>query len=181
MARFTYANVMSTLAVLIALAGSTSAIAAVIISDNDQVAQNTISGHAPPSGKHANLIAGSVNGTDLSATYKANQKTRCPADMHRTADLCIEVGLRAAQPYAAALATCALAGRRVPDQGEAAQALNNLAANQPAVWAQGDYRDAVSGGHLAPLEGSSSSREILFGTAAVDLAQPFRCVSTPMN
>jgi Sulfatase-modifying factor enzyme 1 len=59
----TYANVMATLAVFIALGGT--ATAAVIITSNSQVAQNTISGHKPPSGKHSNLIAGSVNGTDV--------------------------------------------------------------------------------------------------------------------
>jgi hypothetical protein len=60
----TYANVMATLAVFIAL-GST-ATAAVIITSNSQVAQDTISGHNPPTGKHSNIISGSVNGADLS-------------------------------------------------------------------------------------------------------------------
>jgi hypothetical protein len=59
----TYANVMATLAVFIALGGS--ATAAVIITSNSQVAQGTISGHKPPAGKHANIITGSVNGTDV--------------------------------------------------------------------------------------------------------------------
>jgi hypothetical protein len=51
----TYANVMATLAVFIALGGT--AIASVIITSNSQVAQNTISGHKPPSG--------SINGSDI--------------------------------------------------------------------------------------------------------------------
>jgi hypothetical protein len=59
----TYANVMATLAVFIALAGT--ATAAVIITDNSQVAQGTISGHKPPTGKHANIIANSINGQDI--------------------------------------------------------------------------------------------------------------------
>ena len=59
----TYANVMATLAVFIALGGTSAA--AVIITSNSQVAQNTISGHKSPSGKHPNLIAGSVNGQDV--------------------------------------------------------------------------------------------------------------------
>ena len=65
--RLSYANVMSTLAVVIAITGTGSAVAAVIISSNSQVAKSTISGHAPPTGDHANLISGSVNGTDLSS------------------------------------------------------------------------------------------------------------------
>jgi hypothetical protein len=61
----TYANVMATLAVFIAVGGT--ATAAVIITSNSQVAQGTISGHKPPSGKHPNIIAGSVNGTDVAS------------------------------------------------------------------------------------------------------------------
>src|SRR5262245_29005353 len=58
----TYANVMATLAVFIALGGT--ALASVIVSKNSQVASGTISGHKPPSGDHPNVIAGSINGTD---------------------------------------------------------------------------------------------------------------------
>ena len=61
--RLTYANVMATLAVFIALGGT--AAAAAIITSNSQVARDTISGHNPPSGDHPNIIAGSVNGSDL--------------------------------------------------------------------------------------------------------------------
>jgi hypothetical protein len=61
--RLTYANVMATFAVFIALGGT--AIASVIITSNGQVAQNTISGHKPPTGKHPNIIAGSINGADI--------------------------------------------------------------------------------------------------------------------
>ena len=59
----TYANVMASLAVFIALGGT--ALASVIITKNSQVASNTISGHKPPTGKHANLIANSVNSQDV--------------------------------------------------------------------------------------------------------------------
>jgi hypothetical protein len=60
----TYANVMVTILAFVVLGGGT-AIGAIVVSDNSQVAAGTISGHNPPSGKHANIIAGSVNGTDL--------------------------------------------------------------------------------------------------------------------
>jgi hypothetical protein len=58
-----FANVVSLVALFVALGGT--AAAAVIITDNSQVAPNTISGHRPPSGKHSNLIAGSVNAQDV--------------------------------------------------------------------------------------------------------------------
>jgi hypothetical protein len=59
----TFANVVSVIALFVALGGT--AIASVIITSNSQVAQNTISGHKPPSGKHPNIITGSINGTDI--------------------------------------------------------------------------------------------------------------------
>jgi len=63
--RLTYGNVVATAALFVALGGT--AAASVIVSSNSQIAQNTISGHKPPSGDHPNLIAGSVNGQDLAA------------------------------------------------------------------------------------------------------------------
>jgi hypothetical protein len=60
----TYANVVSTLCLILLLGGGT-AIASVIITKNSQVDSGTISGHKPPHGDHANIIAGSISGTDI--------------------------------------------------------------------------------------------------------------------
>ncbi len=60
----TYANVVATLALFLVLGGGT-ALASYVISSNSQVGPGTISGHTPPSGKHANIIAGSINGEDV--------------------------------------------------------------------------------------------------------------------
>jgi hypothetical protein len=62
--RLTYANVVATLALFLVLGGGT-ALASFVISSNSQVGPSTISGHKPPTGKHSNIIAGSINGTDL--------------------------------------------------------------------------------------------------------------------
>jgi hypothetical protein len=58
-----FANVVSLVALFVALGGT--AMAAVIITSNSQVAMNTISGHHPPSGKHPNIIGGSIRGSDV--------------------------------------------------------------------------------------------------------------------
>jgi hypothetical protein len=60
----TYANVMATLAVFLVLGGGT-ALASYVVSSNSQIAPGTVSGHKPPSGKHANIIGGSINGKDV--------------------------------------------------------------------------------------------------------------------
>src|SRR5438093_3809737 len=59
-----YANVMATLAVFLVLGGGT-ALAAYVVSSNSQIGPGTVSGHKPPSGDHANIISGSVNGSDV--------------------------------------------------------------------------------------------------------------------
>src|SRR4051794_35890334 len=52
-------------AIALALSVTGTAAAAVVITSNSQVSANTISGHHPPSGKHANIIAGSLTDADL--------------------------------------------------------------------------------------------------------------------
>jgi hypothetical protein len=61
--RMTFANVVSVIALFVALGGT--AAAAVVITSNSQVGPGTISGHEPPSGKQANIIGGSINGFDV--------------------------------------------------------------------------------------------------------------------
>jgi hypothetical protein len=65
--RLTYANVMSTLAFVIAVSGGIAYGATYVVSSNSQVAAKTISGHAPPTGKHANIIPGSISYQDIAA------------------------------------------------------------------------------------------------------------------
>jgi hypothetical protein len=60
----TYANVVATLSLFLVLGGGT-ALASYVISSNSQVGPDTISGHKPPTGYHANIVGGSVNGQDV--------------------------------------------------------------------------------------------------------------------
>ncbi|HET7056989.1 MAG TPA: hypothetical protein VFI12_11035, partial [Thermomicrobiales bacterium] len=57
------ALIVALMALVLSVAGN--AAAALIIMSNTQVGAGTIAGHHPPSGDHANLIAGSVNGIDI--------------------------------------------------------------------------------------------------------------------
>jgi hypothetical protein len=59
-----YANVISTITLFLVLGGGT-ALAAYVVSSNSQIGPGTVSGHKPPTGKHANIIAGSINGADI--------------------------------------------------------------------------------------------------------------------
>jgi hypothetical protein len=70
----TYANVVATLALFLVIAGGTAFGVTYVVSSNSQIGPNTVSGHKPPTGKHSNLISGSVNGTDLSANSVNSSK-----------------------------------------------------------------------------------------------------------
>jgi hypothetical protein len=58
------AMIVACVALFIALGGTATAVT-YVVSSNSQVGPNTISGHTPPSGDHANIIPGSVNGQDV--------------------------------------------------------------------------------------------------------------------
>jgi hypothetical protein len=77
----TYANVMATLAVFLVLGGGT-AMAAYVITSNSQVAPNTISGHGG-SAANKNIIAGSVNATDLANGAVTAAKIQGPEAWHQ--------------------------------------------------------------------------------------------------
>jgi hypothetical protein len=62
--RLTYANVMVTVLAFIILGGG-SAMAAFVVSNNSQVAPNTIFGHNAPAGKNKNVVADSLTGADV--------------------------------------------------------------------------------------------------------------------
>ena len=71
-----YAN-DATLAVVIAVARTSTAVAAVIHLEQGLIADNYIAGRRLRGNTHSDIIRGSINATDLSLAYKASVKTRC--------------------------------------------------------------------------------------------------------
>jgi hypothetical protein len=69
-----YANVAATLALFLVISGGTAAAVPYIVSSNSQLGPGTVSGHNPPTGKHANIIGGSVNGSDLATNAVSGGK-----------------------------------------------------------------------------------------------------------
>jgi hypothetical protein len=90
----TYANVMVTILAFVVLGGGT-AMAAYVITSNSQVAPNTISGHGG-SAANKNIIAGSVNATDLANQAVTAAKIHASEAWHEvgpgstTQDLCAD-------------------------------------------------------------------------------------------
>src|SRR6266550_5537709 len=58
------AMIVACIALFVALGGTATAVT-YVVSSNSQIGPNTISGHRVPTGKHPNIIAGSVGGRDV--------------------------------------------------------------------------------------------------------------------
>jgi hypothetical protein len=173
----TYANIVATLALLFAMGGT--AAAAVLITSNSQVAQNTISGHGAPTGKHANLISGSVNATDLASGVKASFKVHCPVGLQLGGDLCFDGSPRAVADWQTALSDCFSGGLRLASIGELGQVLDHTGAPQNAEWTAEVFRD--SGNYEAADLTEDTSRTIFLGSASILSQLPYRCVASPTN
>ena len=94
----TYANVVSTLCLILVLGGGT-AMASLIITKNSQVDRGTISGHHPPSGDHPNIIGGSLSGADLSGQLRGSLRLLLPSrPSRRWRHLLRELGARWRSP-----------------------------------------------------------------------------------
>lgn len=175
--RLTYANAVATCALFVAMGGT--AAAAVLITSNSQVAIGTISGHQPPSGKHSNIIGGSVNGTDLSSGVKATFKVHCPAALQQGGDLCFDPAPRASTTWSIALSTCANAGLRLASVGELSEIFDHTGAPQPDQWTDSMY---FNGSAFEATElNNNSSRQIGIVAATLSNVDHFRCVATPTN
>ncbi len=175
--RLTYANVVATLALFMAMGGT--AAAAVLITSNSQVASNTISGHLAPTGKHANLISGSVNATDLASSVKSSIKVHCPAGMQQGGDLCFDVSLRTAVDWQTARSTCANAGLRLPSVGELGEIFNNTGAPQVTHWTDSLFFNPTP--EAIELTENSSRQINISASIVTSNVDQYRCVATPTN
>jgi len=106
---------------------------------------------------------------------------RCPGDLHRApnTDLCFDFTERSGDTWTNALKTCALAGLRLPDAGQLAQAFNDLGAFQDFQWTTSLY--GAPTGLAAGMIAQDTSRTIQANADLVVRQHPFRCVTTAHN
>jgi hypothetical protein len=172
----TPALVISLVALFVSLGGT--AYAAIVVSSNSQVAQNTISGHSPPTGIHSNLITGTVNATDLSSGYKASVKVHCPTGLQLgLGSICFDPQVQNGKIFTDAVEACRARGLRLPSVSELALVFESTGAAQFLEWT-----DAYSSG-VAATVGQDSSRNLSIVLANTGASYPeyYRCVATPRN
>lgn len=192
-ARLTYANVMSTLAVFIALGGSSYAAFTIDGStiENRSIAgkklkRNTLTG-AQIRESRLGRVPRAKNADKVGGVTAAALKIKCPADTFPTAGVCFEKSARPPAAYGNAVLTCmgvgtpAGPGRRLPTHGELLAALSAV--------------QLAAGGELTSNAFPSSAQpgrvDVLFvidqvGGVGVTPdtgagAKSYRCVSNPLN
>jgi hypothetical protein len=176
------AMIVACVALFVAV-GGTALAASYVVSSNSQVARGTISGHRPPSGKHANIIGGSISVRDLSANLNSSLRLHCPSGLYRAADLCFDPNPRPDLTMANALKACALAQMRLPSAGELALVFDHIGAEQIPEWV--DTEAASVNDQQFHFWGTTleqdSSRVLDFGARGPAQAAPFRCVTSATN
>jgi hypothetical protein len=201
--RLTYANVMSTLAVFIALGGSSYAALQI---DSADIANNSVRGvdvRDRTLGERdvkRNALGGrSIRESRLGRVPRARRADRlgaltaadvllkCPSGTYAIADVCVETTSRAPSAYGTAVGECAATGRppgpgrRLPTHGELRAALTAV-----QLAAGGELTSEV-----LPSSTTPGNVDVLYVTDQVGSvgitpntlagAKAFRCVADPLN
>lgn len=191
----TYANVMSTVAVFVAIGGSSYAALTITGSDVKNgsltyrdVKRNSLGGSRIKESR-LSTVPRARNALRLNGVTAARLLVRCPEGTVPTVDTCAETGVRPAQPYTTAAVQCRTAefprtpGRRLPTHQELLGALSY----EQIVLAPGGELTA----NIYPAADPSDSLNVLYITTETGRVgvtpntfaggKPFRCVVDPLN
>ncbi|MBA3867132.1 MAG: hypothetical protein H0X42_12435 [Solirubrobacterales bacterium] len=193
--RITYANVTATLALFVALGGSSYA--AVRLSGRD-IRPHSLTAH---NYRHGSVTGAAVKESSLKAVPRAKEAirldgvtaerllVRCPEGTIPVADTCIETLARAPAPFYTALTECAATddqsgpGRRLPTYGELAMALTH----EEIVPAAGGeltsqvYPSSVNPGLVEALYVTNKVADVALTPDTAAGAKAYRCVADPLN
>jgi hypothetical protein len=191
--RLTYANVMSTLAVFIALGGSSYA--AVTISGTSitnrsiarkKIRHNTLTGWEIKESKLAR-VPRARDADRLNGLTAAQLKVQCPSDTFPIADVCVERTARAAASYGSAVLTCAQVstpagpGRRLPTHAELRAALTAVQLTPGGELTSNVYPSASDPGRLDVLFISDQVGSVGPTPDTAAGAKAYRCATVPLN
>ena len=191
--RLTYANVMSTLAVFIALGGSSYA---AVKLNGSSIKDRTIAGkklrHNTLTGRQIResrlgAVPYARNAGHLDGITAAGLKIRCPSDTFPTADVCVEKTARAPQSYGSAVLTCLgvdtpkTPGRRLPTHGELRAALGAVDLAPGGELTSNVYPSSSSPGRLDVLYITDEVGQVGVTPDTFAGAKAFRCVTDPLN
>ena len=191
--RLTYANVMSTLALFIALGGSSYAAFTI---NGSSIKNRSIPGRK----LHHNTLTGreikestlarvprAHNADKLGGLDAADLKIKCPSDTFPIADVCVERSPRPATPYSSAVLQCAQVGtpagpgRRLPTHGELCAALAALQLAAGGELTANVYPSSSAPGRLDDLYVTDQVGSVALTPDTAAGAKAYRCVTDPLN
>ena len=189
----TYANVMATVAVFIALGGSSYA--ALTISGRDirnrsiagkKMKRNTLTGRQIKESR-LSKVPRARNADRLNGATAASLRIRCPAGTFPSADVCVEQTPRRAAAYGSAVLECALAGtpagpgRRLPTHGELMAALTAVSLAPGGELTSNVYPSNSSPGALDVIFVTNQVGNVAITPNTGAGGKAFRCVADPLN
>jgi hypothetical protein len=191
--RLTYANVMSTVAVFIALGGSSYAavkLSGSAIKDRTiagkKLRNNTLTGRQIRESR-LGAVPYARNAGRLGGITAAGLKLRCPSDTFPIADVCVERAARSAQSYGGAVLTCLgvetpkTPGRRLPSHGELLAALTGVQLAPGGEMTSDVYPSSSDPGRLNVLYVVDQVGGVGLTPDTAAGAKAFRCVTDPLN
>jgi hypothetical protein len=193
--KLSYANVMATLAVFVALGGSSYA--ALRVSGRDVVdksltyidlKRNTLGGSRIKE-SHLGRVPRARNADRLNGLTAGRLLVRCPSGTVPVSDVCIEVKSRPPAPYGSAAVVCegtdrrAGLGRRLPSHDELMTAIGDydIALAPEGELTHNVYPSAKDGERLNVLYVNSPGGGVGLTPDTFAGAKPFRCVADPRN
>lgn len=192
--KLTYANVVATLALFVALGGSSYAALTITGRDvkNGSLTARDIKRNALGGGRIKESKLGTVrrarNANRLGGLTAQRLLLKCPSGTLPAADVCVETAVRAPTGYTTAEITCSQVntpqtpGRRLPSYAELKGAMSH---EEIALAPNGELTN-----HIYPRAGTDQLDVLVLTseTGRVGLTQdndtvgrPFRCVTDPLN
>jgi hypothetical protein len=190
-----YANVMATLAVFIAVGGTSYA--ALQLTGRDirdgslsgrDLQRNSIGGK-PIRESRLGTVPRARNAERLNGVTAARLLVRCPGDTVPVSDVCVETAPRAALPYRLAAVACEIVnrrqtlGRRLPSHDELMTAIGDfgIALAEGGELTRNVYPSATDPGRLDVLYVTEPGGGVALTPDTAAGAKPFRCVTDPLN
>jgi hypothetical protein len=191
--RLTYANVMSTLAVFIALGGSSYAAIKINGSSirNRSVAAtklryNTLGGREINESA-LEPVPFARNTNQLNGLTARDLKMKCQGDSFPIADVCVERAPRTAASYSSAVQTClwvgtpAGPGRRLPTHGELMAALAAVQLSPGGELTSDVFPSTSDPGELDIMYVTDQVGRVAITPDTFAGRRAFRCVADPLN
>jgi hypothetical protein len=187
----TYSNVVSTLALFIALGGSSYAALTI---DGSSIERRSI----PAAKLKRNSITGKEvresrlrvlrarHAERLGGFSAAELRVRCPDDTFPTADVCAEKIPRPASSYGSAVLRCSIVGtpagpgRRLPTHGELMAALGAVSLASGGELTSHVYPSSTPG-TLDVLYVTDKVGSVAITPDSAAGGKPYRCVTDPLN